>query len=298
MCNVANYKNMFYDDNVGKLVYVKLSSEDLIVQQEETGGESQAVELDIKNGYVGGKGYNTPAMISAPLIYELTNSRGVMPDDVAELIATEPRVGNHITGAFQVLFNNFIYTCIIAGEHRRQGYTRHRYQISSGAIVNYSRDSRGLNIKHVLLGESGSIFESTASYSVLSNIYSGGDTCHWGLTEVNNWRINAGKSEAHPDTLAKSYELFKAGIGNNDLTACNMGVSMDNEEVIAILEEFEREYVDNIPHRGMKRNMKAYMMAFLQELRRMDYDETHRFNANQLATILEKTPNFYIEDYL
>lgn len=296
---MTNYRNVFFNEEEKKLVGVDLDADDLIIEQEEVVGEAQ--EYDIKHGYINEKGYTTQPYDSASLLYEFHMESHRTEDDLAYNMVETPEIANNrrsVRSAFHVLFMNYLKTCPKDRGRTRGSMVRFWYNVSGGAITRYTRSSNGIRLESSLLTRNWGVDSERHANDILPNIYGGGDTCHWGLTELRRWRMDRGKRDNEPDTLAKCYELFKAGVGNNDLVSSNSTSSMTHRELIDIVTEFKAEYALKLEHEGMRRHMVAYIDRFVSEMRDEGLNDHTSLNANQLASILEHTPNFYIEDYM
>ena len=291
------YRSIFHDKNLNNLVSVDLELEDMVVDVEEEGGESQAVEFDVKNGYNYDYGFNTPAYIETPLLYEY-NIEGDLGDNMDSDARIIERSRN-VRGAFDMLFKNYVLTTTLdEGLSTRRRQKRFWYSLSGGGITTYRKKGRGLNIRQKLLKRDGQGLEETNGHSVLPNIWGGGDTCHGGLDDLNRWRESQGKSGGDPDVLSKSYELFKSGVGNTDLLGYNMSRNISNETMVGILTEFQDNYVNNLQDNVKKRKLTGYIDTYKRGLHERGISDTNPYNLNNLAGILDKTESYYIEDFL
>lgn len=290
------YRSIFHDKNLNNLVSVDLEIEDMVVEVEEEGGESLGVEFDVKNGYNYNYGFNTPAYIGTPLLYEYS-----MAGDLEDNMDSDARIierSRTERGAFDMLFKNYILTTTPDEGLSRRGQGRFWYSLSGGGITTYRKTGRGLNIRQKLLKRDGQGLEESNGNSVLPNMWGGGDTCHGGLADLNEWRERQGKSGGDPDVLSKSYELFKSGVGNTDLLGHNMSRYISNETMEGILTEFQDNYVNNLQDVVKKRKLTGYIHTFKRGLHDRGLTSTNEYNLNNLAGILDKTESYYIEDFL
>lgn len=295
------YRSIFHDKNLNNLVSVDLEIEDMVVDVEgEEGRESQAVEFDVKNGYNYGYGFNTPAYIETPLLYEYS-----IAGDLEESMDSDARIidrwsdrSRNVRGAFDMLFKNYILTTTPDEGLSRRGQGRFWYSLSGGGITTYRKVNRGLNIRQKLLKRDGQGLEESYGNSVLPNIWGGGDTCHGGLADLNEWRESQGKSGGDPDVLYKSYELFKSGVGNTDLLGHNESRDISNGTMEGILTEFQDNYVNNLQDGVKKRKLTGYIDTYKRGLHDRGLTSTNEYNLNNLAGILDKTESYYIEDFL
>lgn len=300
---MESYKNIFYPENSQSLLSVELDYDDIIVEDSTQTENSQAIELDIKNGYVDEVSYFSGALVENRMLFELHVGSSFNLDDLAERVANFNRdSGYSIQVAFTQLFNSYIMSCNVdSGLSSRHGKARFWYEVSTGTIKTLKHSSNyGLRIRHGLVNRSGHLVSSHKinGYDILPNLYGGGDTCHGGKSEVSVWRDRMGKTSTEPDTLAKSYEVFKGGVGNHDLSSHNRSRDISSTELLRILEEFKTNYVELIEHRYMKRSLLQFVTDFMEALSGRFSTESTRLNLAQLVAILEKTPSFYIEDFI
>lgn len=300
---MTRYKNMFYDERQDRMVSVDLNLDDIIIEPEESrdSGGSQAEDYDIKYGYESSKGYVTPAYVGTPLMYELRTSGLLSDSEVQRKIITDPELtyGNRNTrDAFQILFQNYIYTSV-QDPSRARGSSRFWYNVSIGTVATYNKVSRGLDLRQFLLKRNGTKQGISGSYSVLPNVFSGGETCHGNMQGVNRWQESTGRNSTHPETLAKVYEYFKGGVGNHDLTSSNYISGIPIRDLLGIIEEYRDNYINNIEHEGVRLAMLTYANVYIREIREENsLGSTVSLNTNQLASIMEHSPSYYIEDYL
>lgn len=290
------YRSIFHDKNLNNLVSVDLELEDMVVDVEGEGGESQAVEFDVKNGYNYNYGFHTPAYIETPLLYEY-NIEG----DLGDSMDSDARIierSRNVRGAFDMLFKNYVLTTTLDEGLSSSSRKRFWYRLSGGGITTYQETGRGLNIKQKLLKRDGQGLEEPNGNSVLPNIWGGGDTCHGGLGDLKRWRESQGKSGGDPDVLSKSYELFKSGVGNTDLVGRNMSKNISNGTMVEILTEFQVNYVNNLEDDVKKRKLTEYIDTYKRGLHDRGLSNTNDYNLNNLAGILDKTESYYIEDFL
>ena len=292
------YRSIFHDKNLNNLVRVDLELEDMVVEVEEDGQrESQAVEFDIKNGYESGRGHYTPAYIETPLLYEYSLASGGVTANM-DRNALMIYGSRDERGAFEMLFKNYILTTtqdrgLSSGGRRNRFW----YNLTGGMVATYRKVGRGLGLDQLLLKRDGQGFEGTESESILPNVWDNGDTCHGALSDVSRWGNNQGKSDNDPDTLAKSYELFKAGVGNTDLQSSNNSKRISNGVMLEIITEFQENYVDYLEDGEQRHIFTEYINSYKEGLRDRGLSNEINYNLNNLASILDKTSSFYVEDF-
>lgn len=297
---MSGYKNIFFNDNINNLVGIDIPLDSVIVKDDtETDGVSQAVEFDILHGHVYRNAFHTPAYVEAPMIYEqsLNGAR-----DIAMSIQTDAELVNRNRGersAFIILFNNYLKTCVL-DEGLSNGRNKKRFWYSlEGATITKLTPSHGygLNLSHHKLLRNGRL-EQAEGYGFLPNIYGGGQTCHGNLSELQSWRNNVGAVEDEPRDLGKSFELFKSGVGNDDLVGSNMTKPISNGFMIDIVDELMENYVRHIPSDIVRERMTDYIETYMEGLEAGGRSTSVTYSINQLSAILTHTDKYFIEDYV
>lgn len=300
---MKKYRNIFLDKDQRKMVAVEIDLKEAVVEEEEVNQESLAEEYDIKGGYKHGKGHISSANIETSLRFELSLQRGGNSYQRAtSTMETDAKIleGHRgVRGAMQVLFNNYILTNMMETNNGGNRNSRFRYTISSGSIPVFREDSRhGLGLSHFLLKREGTIMENLGSHDVWSNIYSEGTTCHGSMGEASSWARNKGLTMDNPKALCNTYQLFKGGVGNHDLSGSNSTRNIRHGEVKEMLEEFQELYVDKLENENQKSKLTTYINSFIIGLEDKGLSRSSDFGVVYIAPIIDKTSSFYIEDYL